>query len=97
VVVLDLTGGGRALLIFTDDDLATTFAEKGDIIGKTAKCVTGGPHILALLQHCKRLGMTHVAVDATPGKRASTCEIDKAIQDAEQQVSRFPSPRPDDD
>jgi len=88
-VAVALAGDGSLmLLLFSDEDLATTYAEKNpDKVGsKTAHAIRGNHHMLDMLIRLKALGVGHVAVDATPGHTANTATIDKAIQNVSQSL-----------
>ena len=78
--VAALEGGGIALLLFTDEDLAGAYAQDQRTAGKSPRLLQGLPAIWNLMAQAKRAGATHVAVDATPGRQANVTEIEKAMQ-----------------
>jgi len=86
IAIADLEGGDVGLLLFTDEDLASAYAEKMALGGKPPKAIIGYSGLLALFKHLKELGITHVVVDHTPGRPAPAGEIDKAIADVEKQL-----------
>jgi hypothetical protein len=82
--VATLEGGGLGLLVFTDEDLATTYAEDSKLIGKMATPIMGNQNVVKFLLSVKGLGVTHLVVDHSIGKQAIPVSIDKAINHAQQ-------------
>ncbi|HEX8158763.1 MAG TPA: hypothetical protein VF526_15365 [Solirubrobacteraceae bacterium] len=84
--VADLGDDCLALLLFSDEDLATTYVEKSGLAGKAAKAVVVDRQFLADLRRLQGAGVTHVVIDQTVGRSAPTASITKVIEDAERQV-----------
>ncbi len=80
LAIATMDDGSTALLVFSDDDLATTYAERSGVAGKTAKPIMGNRNVLAFLEDMKLAGVTCLAADLTHGKTANTIEIDNAIR-----------------
>jgi hypothetical protein len=84
----DLGEGDRGLLVFTDEDLATTYAHDNGLVGKVAKVIRGHQTLFDFLNRVKKLGVTHLVVDHSIGKTAHATPIDKAIRHAEEQIKK---------
>jgi hypothetical protein len=82
LMVADLEEGGTALLLFSDEDLAATYAVKSGLLSKKAKAIeTDG--LIGFLRQSLSLGVTHVVIDHTAGRPGATSTIQKAIQDVQ--------------
>jgi len=84
LAVARLDRGDMALLVFSDDDLATTYAERNRLIGKMATVIEGNRNLVNFLISVKGHGVTHLVIDHTFGKQSNSISIDKAIVNAEQ-------------
>jgi hypothetical protein len=74
------------LFVFSDDDLARTFAQKHRIEKKVV--AMQGKTALAFLERMQSLRVTHVSVDAaTFASGEGTATIEKVIADVRQQLS----------
>jgi hypothetical protein len=81
-----LEGGGVALLLFSDGDLAASYAEANGMVGKEVKGLKGGAALAGFLDGFRKLGATHVLIDHTPGRITHTATIDEVIANARQQA-----------
>jgi hypothetical protein len=86
VAVATLDKGDLALLVFTDDDLATTYASKSGQSSKSPREIRGAARTIEFVNRVRSLGVTHVVVDHTIGKKGHTIAIGKAIRDVEKQI-----------
>jgi hypothetical protein len=86
LAVASLDGGSLGLLVFTDEDLARTYAEENKLVGKEAKPIAGNQNVVSFLISVKALGVTHLVIDHTFGQKAHSTSIDKAISDAQQAI-----------
>lgn len=78
-VFADLEGGGTGILVFSDEDLALTYAEENSLPGKKPKSYAGIASILTMLNQFRRLGVTHVVIDHVPGRQSPVKFIEEAI------------------
>ena len=85
LAVAVVEGGGPSLLLFTDEDLATTYAQHPKAAGKTPQLL-GPRNLLSLLLEVRSLGVTHVALDATAGKYVNRATIDEVISSVTKQI-----------
>jgi hypothetical protein len=83
LAIANLGQGSVALLLFSDEYLASAFALDGGLAGKTAKLIHGGKSLVNILRQSRERGVTHVGVDATFGKGTHVLMIDKAIEQIE--------------
>jgi hypothetical protein len=84
--VATLEGGGLGLLVFTDEDLARTYAEKNNLVGKAPTSIVGNQNVVDFLVSVKGLGVTDLIIDHSFGKPAAPAPIDKAIMYAQQAI-----------
>jgi hypothetical protein len=83
LAIANLGQGNLALLLFSNEHLASAFALDGGLAGKAAKLIHGGKSLVSLLHQSRERGVTHVGVDATFGKGTYVLVIDKAIEHLE--------------
>lgn len=82
----NLDGGAVGLLIFSDEDLATTFAAEAGLDGKMATAIPAGQPLLELLSAAHRLGVTHLALDSQLGRRVPVLTIETALEEVQRQI-----------
>src|SRR5262245_27913733 len=86
LAVASLGKGELGLLIFSDDDLATTYARENGLTGKVATLIKGAERLTAFLKAVSRLGVTHVVVDHAKGQKGSTLAIDRMMAYVEEKT-----------
>jgi hypothetical protein len=58
--------GNQTLLVFSDEDLATTYSQKNGLLYTAT--LFRGPRLIGFLSKMKAIGVSHVAIDHTTGQ-----------------------------
>lgn len=86
IAVAQLSGGDVGVLLFTDDDLAASLAEKTGLSGKKPRLIWGERDLISFLENLQKLGVSRIIVDQSPGRMAREVEIGKVIEDARKRI-----------
>jgi hypothetical protein len=72
--------GQAAILVFSDEDTAQTYAERSGLTGTTTKALHGREEFIQVLNLMVSKEVKWVGVDAIPGRQMACNEIDKVMK-----------------